>query len=370
MINASSCLMQYKEEILKDWEMALRKTIPAASGRPSPILINTLPQFLDDLSDALSPESSRRLATEGSTFAQEHGGERARSTDYTIDSLLTELKTLREITLKKLGTHGCLEEKDREIINASIDEASKQSAMAFSLVLEGVRQQFIATLTHDLRGPLTAAKANIEMILKYPEKKDQHPHFAVRAIDNIKRVDQMITDLLDVTRVQAGGALTFEMEQLDAVTVVKKSCEELSTIYGDRFLFKCDVDTIPVWWNLTAIRRVIENLGSNAVKYGYAHTPILIRLQLLHSRVILTVQNEGEPVPIEEQETLFQAYKRSQSAMKGTQKGWGLGLALVRGVAEGHSGSVFMESVDSKNTFGIDVLQDPRQALNENQKRE
>lgn len=359
---ASTRLMRHKNHILLTWEKEIRNRIPQANNQSHPILINTLPKFLDNLSEALSESHSRKLATDGSTIAQEHGGERARVTNYTLDCIFTEYYALRETIFNVLLSDGPLTDQERYVIRSSIDEATKESALAFTLVLEGIRQQFIATLTHDLRGPLTAASASMEMILRYPEKKDRHPHLAVRALDNLKRTDKMISDLLDATRVQAGEVLSFEMSECEAVSMIRTACHELATIYGDRFLFTSPVDSVMVCWNSEAIYRVIENLASNAVKYGYPNTPITIKLTNTDGRVVLLVHNDGAPIDPEEQETLFQAFKRSASAVKGKQKGWGLGLALVRGVAEGHGGSIIVESTqDRGNTFGIDILQDARQ---------
>ena len=357
----SARILRQKNQILAMWEKETRRSIPQAAHQPHPVLIDTVPKFLDNLSEALSPEHPRRLATDGCTIAQEHGGERARITNYTLDNLFNEYRILRETILTVLLSEGPLSETEHAVIHSSLDDAVKQAALAFTLVLENVRQQFIATLSHDLRGPLTAAKANIEMVLKYPEKQADYRLYAARAIDNIKRIDKMISELLDVTRLQAGETLQFKMSECDAVATVRNAREELVTVYGDRFVFKCDYDVFSVWWNCEAIYRVVENLASNAVKYGSSHTPITIELQISHERVVLTVHNEGSPIPPEEQETLFKAFKRRVGTKNDHQKGWGLGLAFVRGVAEGHGGSIIVEStLTCGSTFGIDIPVDAR----------
>lgn len=353
--------MQRKEAILLEWMDAVRQRYPLAAKQSEPILVNTMPKFIDNLVEALSPNHPRKLATEGCTIAQEHGGERARVTSYNLEGIFIEYNSLREIVLKTLLAEGPLSEHERAIVRASIDEASKQAALAFTLVLDRIRQQFIAMLSHDMRGPLTAAKANMEMIVKYPERKDRHAHFAVKAIENLKRTDKMISDLLDASKIQVGETLTLELEECDAVEIVRSSFEEMVTTYGERVTLKCDLNELRVCWNPGAIQRVIENLINNAVKYGSPHSPITMELKAQHERAVLTVHNEGAHIPVEEQETIFKAFTRSTSARKGAQQGWGLGLALVRGVAEAHGGSVIMESTLEKgNTFGIDILTDAR----------
>lgn len=370
--SASETLFKAKDMVLSEWEKTTREKVPVTRDFPDPVLIDTMPKFLENLAEALDENSPRRLATEGCTIAQEHGGERARITHAGIADVLAEYQILRETVYHVLQKNGALDEGAKAVIQSSIDDASKQSALAYSLMLEGIRQQFLATLTHDLRGPLTAARANIEMITRYPERKEKHSGYAVRALDNLKRTDKMITDLLDVTRFQAGEMLYFEMEECDVLELILSSIEEFSTIYGNRFDVQRPAEIPPAWINREAIRRVLDNLVSNAVKYGNPHSPIKIRVWPAHGRLMILVQNEGPPIPSEEQETLFQAFRRTWSAQTSTKKGWGLGLALVRGVAEAHGGSIVIESSAQIGTrVGIDILLDARNFKdNRKQKKE
>jgi len=110
-----------------------------------------------------------------------------------------------------------------------------------------------------------------------------------------------------------------------------------------------------------ALRRAFENLGSNAVKYGSNDKPITFAVGQQSGRVFVRVHNHGSHIPIEEQETIFQAFRRTREAMASGKHGWGLGLALVRGVAEAHGGSVAVDSLSERGTtFVIDMPVDAR----------
>ncbi len=75
----------------------------------------------------------------------------------------------------------------------------------------------------------------------------------------------------------------------------------------------------------------------------------------------MSVHNEGSYIPMEEQESLFKAFMRGKNTQDGEKKGWGIGLALVRGVVEGHAGSIIIESsIEGGTTFTMDFLVDPR----------
>jgi signal transduction histidine kinase len=113
-------------------------------------------------------------------------------------------------------------------------------------------------------------------------------------------------------------------------------------------------------WDGEALTRAIENLVSNAIKYGEPDSPITINLVAREGRVIIYVINQGKPIPIEDQEVLFQVYRRANAARTSGKKGWGIGLALVRGVAEAHGGSVSIDSANGRTTFLIDIPQDAR----------
>jgi signal transduction histidine kinase len=103
----------------------------------------------------------------------------------------------------------------------------------------------------------------------------------------------------------------------------------------------------------------VENLATNAVKYSTPDTAITITIQQSDSKVILSVHNQGNPIALNEQDTLFQQFRRKKSAE--TQVGWGLGLTVVKGITESHSGTVRIESSDEKGTsFIIELPRDAR----------
>jgi signal transduction histidine kinase len=107
-------------------------------------------------------------------------------------------------------------------------------------------------------------------------------------------------------------------------------------------------------WNQSGIRRVLENLVNNAVKYGSHARPIRISLLKKSHHIQLRVHNEGPPIPEGEQSKLFHPFQRTVSAQAGPKKGWGLGLTLVKGIAEAHGGRVELKSdYNSGTTFSV-----------------
>jgi signal transduction histidine kinase len=356
---ASDRLLANKERIMSQWEQRLREEVPAAATERHPILINTLPALLDYLAQALSPCHPRSGATEGTTIAEEHGGERVRVTQFRLQDLITEYRLLRQVLVAILEEREPLTAEERTVLHTSLDQAMTKACTTYMLVQEGFREQLFAILAHDLRGPLSVVATSLDLI-QHESSAKEVARWASRAADSTYRIDRMLQELLDAMRVQAGGRLHLDLVACDLMDIVREAVEELRATHGDRFVV-VGQESIRGHFAPDALRRAIENLGNNAVKYGDASRPVTITASEVHGRAVITVHNDGSYIPAEQQETLFRAFHRSQTAEHGAKPGWGLGLAQVRGVAEAHGGSIGIDSLPtSGTTFVIDIPVDAR----------
>jgi signal transduction histidine kinase len=154
----------------------------------------------------------------------------------------------------------------------------------------------------------------------------------------------MIQDLLDSNRIKVGEKIPLTIEKLEIDAIVLESLDNFITLNGDRFIYNRDQEGITGYWSHSGIIRVLDNLINNAIKYGELKGSIEVSVSTNGTFLQLTVHNSGNPIPKEDLENIFDAYKRSKTAEKGSQKGWGLGLTLVRGVAEAMGGHVTVES--------------------------
>lgn len=226
-----------------------------------------------------------------------------------------------------------------------------------------LRERFVAMVSHDLRGPLTAAKASADILLRYQEKGEQtqeRTNITKRILGSIARADKMIQDLLDANRIRAGQRLPLQMFECDLHATAANTLDDLAMTHGDRFVLK-DASPIIGFWSCEAIRRILENLATNAVKYGTPGTPITVTLYQNPDRVEIAVHNEGKPLTPEEQARLFEPFHRTHAAETSGKMGWGLGLTLVRGLTEAHGGSVRVESAEGKGTtFIVELPRDAR----------
>lgn len=214
-----------------------------------------------------------------------------------------------------------------------------------------LREKFVSTLTHDLRTPLTAAKMSAD-IIKRKSIDDTLINLSVRISDNLSRANVMIEDLLDASKVRAGQVLTPLIQNFDLTALLDKTLEDLTSIHGDRFVLSAPHELM-VWLDPNGIRRVLENLCTNAIKYGPPHENIRVKLDHGTKRLMLCVHNEGNPLINIDKTKLFEPFQRGPDHFVAGKKGWGIGLTIVKGITEGHHGEVFVDCSDEGTTFKI-----------------
>lgn len=212
-----------------------------------------------------------------------------------------------------------------------------------------LREQFVATLTHDLRSPMTAARMSAQLILR-KSSDEQINRLSSKVVGSLDRADHMIQDLLDANLIRAGEKIPLNIEKCDLHAVAKDTIEDLITTHGDRFILK-STETIEGFWSCSAIRRVLENLATNGIKYGSPYSSVTISISKLDQNLVsVSVHNQGNPLSEEDITTIFEPYRRTSSAKTGQQKGWGLGLTLVKGIVEAHNGKTNVESSPEEGT--------------------
>jgi len=353
-----------KELILSLWEERCLKEVLSAGTATPLALRNSLPLYLDHLSEALATNRKMDFKSilnhdeESNRIGKLHGADRAGNRSYALTEMILEYHILREVIFHVLENEGPLASLQRDIILDSIEQAVNDAAVKFSEVHADIQQKFINTLTHDLKNPLSAAMTYAEIIRQSTDKPEVCRNSASRIIINLRRLDAMIRDLLDASRVRAGEQLSLQFIDGNLDALLREVVDEMTVIHGDRFVVDSKV-AVEGNWGCDGLRRAIENLLGNAVKYSTPETPITISLRRVATSVELIVHNQGPPILEAEIPYLFQQYRRSKAAHEGTQPGWGLGLTLVKGVVDAHKGTIHVESKAGTGTRFIIMIPFP-----------
>lgn len=233
--------------------------------------------------------------------------------------------------------------------NKLMQEANISNSVIVDLKSEKEqRSNFVLTLSHDLRGPLSVARAAVELVGKNLESPAKARRYIEKSLRSIDRVNRMIGDLLDANRIMGGKMPALKLQRWDLVRKVENVCDDFRTL-GAEIVLQAPESELLGEWDAEGIRRVLENLLSNALKYGDSSRPVTVSVLDLGKSASVKIHNLGEVIKENDQKSLFDQFRRTSSSDKKI-KGWGIGLSLVKGITEAHGGSVEIESYPTEGT--------------------
>lgn len=344
-----------REVFFQQWRDGVRAAIPEARDLSDKILTNALKAFFDELVGALKKGRPYFVVTPGIGASFFHGRERANLTGYGTTELLQELQLFRRTLFEVAERNNLsLSSRCRSIIGRSIDNATCDAISAFAIVQKEAGETFIKSLSHDLRNPLHVASASMQLI-QLKSNDENVLALAQRAYDKLSDIDKMIETLLDAASLKSRKKFRLLIRHFNLTSLVRETCSDMSCAQNPII---CTGNDIEGYWCSASLKRVLENLLSNAIKYGRPNTKISVRVTCAEDTVNLSVHNEGEPIPVEQQHLLFSTFHRLEDV---TLTGWGLGLPFVQLVTESHGGIVNVKSTAERGTtFSITMPVDCR----------
>jgi len=223
--------------------------------------------------------------------------------------------------------------------------------------LDRVRADFVATVSHDLRTPLTNILGYIELLPRAGPLNEQQQEFIGRVRESMEAITELIGDLLDIGRLEAGFDL--DMSPCDLVQVIEKAVVSFRPQAKEkRQELRWQLpETFPqVMGNPRVLRQVMENLLSNAIKYTQEGGWIAVSTDEEDDYIVIRVTDNGIGIPPAQQPHVFDKFYRVQSKETESVSGTGLGLAIVKAVIEKHNGRVWVESKKGKGSMFCFVL--------------
>jgi sigma-B regulation protein RsbU (phosphoserine phosphatase) len=219
-----------------------------------------------------------------------------------------------------------------------------------STELEGALELFVGTVSHDLRTPLHAMTGYASLMLTRDDLPEKHRHWADRIVTVGARMARMLDELVEISEARGGTGIQLERRTTRLDDVVAMVVEEVQAANPTATIECAYHGENQGLWDADRVARVVQNLLANAVAHGTPGAMIRVELRTDGNDSVLTVHNEGKPIPEALRPTIFDPFRRARQSGSGL----GLGLYITRELVKAHGGDVsFTSSAESGTTFTV-----------------
>ncbi|MCX6626659.1 MAG: CHASE2 domain-containing protein [Candidatus Solibacter sp.] len=237
-------------------------------------------------------------------------------------------------------------------IVASLSDVTRQYE------LQQTKNDVISLVSHEMRTPLTAIQGMTELLEAYDVEPVRRREMNLAINDEVKRLARMITGYLDITRLES-GATAMRLSPVRAESLLERILILLEPVAAQRqirLVRNFPADLPPFLADADLLSRAIENLVSNAIKYSPDATAVTVSARAEEEYIALEVADHGYGIPEADIERVFEKFYRVPRVQDAGVPGTGLGLALVREIAELHHGAVSVRSeVNQGSTFTLRI---------------
>ena len=222
--------------------------------------------------------------------------------------------------------------------------------------MDRIRSEFVHTVSHDLRSPLTSVIGYTELVERAGVLNDMQKDFLKRIQDSVQQITGLINDLLDIGSIEAGFDTRREFVQLEGI--LRYTLDILQgQVKAKQLTVSTDIGpALPALRaNPIRLRQVMDNVVGNAIKYSPDRGEVEISIHAEADQMILKVTDNGPGIPAADQPRIFDKFYRG-SNIDSEVEGSGLGLAIVKTIVESHQGRIWVESVEGTGSSFFIVL--------------
>lgn len=217
------------------------------------------------------------------------------------------------------------------------------------------QRRFVSDASHELKTPLAVILANVQILQREEGLSDDARRWVDSTADEANQMKDLVNDLLQLARSDesAAGTMSMRSEDIDLSEMVEGACLEFDAVAFEReCMLESDVaEGVTCKGDPDWMERLVRILIDNACKYGAQGTTIRVRLAREGSHTRLSVNNMGNPIDPEDLPHVFERFYRSDKARTHSgEGGFGLGLAIAKGIAEAHGGSIAVASTEEGGT--------------------
>ena len=233
-----------------------------------------------------------------------------------------------------------------EPVESAAAEAGAKGVMVIRDIsdrsIRRLQDEFLGVASHELRTPLTAVQGYLQLVLRAQELADGTRQSATMALNQARRLDRLVGDLVEPTRFQS-GKLRLNLAQVDLVELTRSVVEAMQPLArGQTIRFETSTAALPVRADAARLEQVLQNLIGNAIKYAPNTEYIDVSLRQVDSQADLLVRDYGPGVAQKDRSQLFSRFYQARS--RSDQSGLGLGLFIVRQLVTAHGGTIELQS--------------------------
>jgi PAS domain S-box-containing protein len=214
--------------------------------------------------------------------------------------------------------------------------------------VERMKDEFVSIVSHELRTPLTAIRGALGLLNAglLPEVQGKAKHMLALAVSNTERLAQLVNDILDVERMDAGKVVLNRLP-FGAQTLMTQAIEIIKPIADkSKVLLECGACDAEVFVDPDRIRQTFTNLLGNAVKFSSAGSTVSLSAKRSNWDVQFEVRDHGRGVPHDKLEAIFERFQQVDASDSREKGGTGLGLAICRSIVNQHGGEIWAENCE------------------------
>jgi signal transduction histidine kinase len=233
--------------------------------------------------------------------------------------------------------------------------AELKAANARLTELDRLKDDFVATVNHELRTPLASIRAFSEILRDHPDISDaERVEFLNVVVAESERLTRLINQLLDLSKVEATGALPAEQALVDLNEVIRESTAAMGQVFaGNQVALRLNIEAEParVVGDHDRLVQVVINLLGNAVKFSPpGHGEAELRLRRVGDELELSVADNGPGIAPGDRQIVFQRFRQLGDPMSDKPQGVGLGLAISHRIVTQHGGRIWIEDAAGGGT--------------------
>jgi len=222
-----------------------------------------------------------------------------------------------------------------------------------TLDAEQRKNDLVVYLAHDIKTPLTSVIGYLSLLDEAPDMPpEQKAKYVGITLEKAYRLEQLINEFFEITRFNL-QTIVLNKEKINLLFMLQQMADEfypMLTPQGKQMSVNVP-DGLTLWGDADKLARVFNNILKNAIAYSYENSVIDISAQQQDKNIIITFTNQGNPIPREKLETIFEKFFRLDTSRSTNTGGAGLGLAIAKEIANAHGGNIFVQSNTEKTVF-------------------